>query len=148
MRPIQVGREKIRFFMKTNAAETQVETRNLENGPIRVSTPEATAADLVRYTKAAGGLNLVVTVLAELKKKLKPGALQIAVAKGSSLPTAQRLGYILEQVAGARLTARLAGWVALQHPRHVPLDSSSSFKGAPVDAQWRVWVNAGVEACQ
>jgi predicted transcriptional regulator of viral defense system len=145
MRPIQVGREKIRFFTKTDAANTPIETRTLENGPIRVSTPEATAADLVRYIDAAGGLNLAVTVLAELKKKLKPGALQVTVAKGSNAATAQRLGYILERVADTRLTAPLARWLAQQHPRTLPLDSEASVKGAALDERWRLWVNANVE---
>ncbi len=145
MRPIQVGREKIRFFTKTDAAHTPVETQTRENGPIRVSTPEATAADLVRYLDAAGGLNLAVTVLAELKKKLKPGALQATVAKGSNAATAQRLGYLLERVAGTRLTAPLARWLARQHPRTLPLDAAASVKSAALDQRWRLWVNANIE---
>jgi predicted transcriptional regulator of viral defense system len=146
MRPIQVGREKIRFFMKTDAVETPVETRNLDNGPIRVSTPEATAADLVDYIAATGGLNLVTTALAELAKKLKAGTLQTAVANGSNIATAQRLGYFLEQVADDSLTTPLARWVAKQHPRALPLDAKAPVKGAPFNERWRLWVNASVEA--
>jgi predicted transcriptional regulator of viral defense system len=144
-RPIRVGRETIRFFTKADAANTSVEMRTLEYGPIRVSTPEATAVDLVRYLDAAGGLNLVATVLAELNKKLKPRALQIAIAKGSNAATAQRLGYILERVADARLTAPLARWLAMQHPRTLPLDAEASVKGAALNERWRLWVNADVE---
>jgi predicted transcriptional regulator of viral defense system len=145
MRPIQVGREKIRFFMKADAANTPVETRTLEYGPIRVSTPEATAVDLIRYIDAAGGLNFVATVLAELKKELKPGVLKVTVSKGSNAATTQRLGYILERVADARLTAPLARWLAQQHPRTRPLDAEASVKGAELNERWRLWVNANIE---
>jgi transcriptional regulator with AbiEi antitoxin domain of type IV toxin-antitoxin system len=145
MRPIQVGREKIRFFMKADAANTPVETRTLEYGPIRVSTPEATAVDLVRYIDAAGGLNFVATVLADLKKDLKPGVLKVTVAKGSNVATAQRLGCILERVADTRLTAPLARWLARQHPRTLRLDAGASVKGAALNERWRLWVNADIE---
>jgi predicted transcriptional regulator of viral defense system len=145
MRPIQVGREKIRFFMKADAANTPVEMRTLEYGPIRVSSPEATAVDLVRYIDAAGGLNFVATVLAELKKELKPGVLKVAVAKGSNAATTQRLGYILERVADARLTAPLARWLVRQHPRTRPLDPRASVKGVALNERWRLWVNADIE---
>jgi hypothetical protein len=37
---------------------------------MRVSTPEATALDLVRYVTAAGHIGNVATVLAELSEKL------------------------------------------------------------------------------
>lgn len=143
LRPVRVGRETIRFFTKAAAAATPVEVRTTEGGTVRVSTPEATAADLVRYADAAGGLNLVATVLAELAPRLKPAALPAAA---SDLATAQRLGHLLDQVAGPRLTGTLARRVAAQLPRVRPLDPRSPARDAPVDARWRLRVNTTVEA--
>jgi predicted transcriptional regulator of viral defense system len=145
LRPLQVGRERIRFFTKADAAGTPVETRTLENGPIRISTPEATATDLVRYIDAAGGLNVIATVLAELKTKLKPAALEETVAKCSNVATAQRLGFLLERIGNASLTAPLTRWIAKQHPRILPLDSEASVKDASLNDRWRLWINADVE---
>jgi predicted transcriptional regulator of viral defense system len=144
LRPVRVGREQIRFFTKAAAAATPVEVRTVEGGSVRVSTPEATAADLVRYADAAGGLNLVATVLAELAPRLKPDAL--AAAAAADLAAAQRLGFLLDQVAGGRLTAPLARWLAAQRPRVRPLDPQAAAAGAPVDARWRLRVNTTVEA--
>ena len=146
MRPIQVGRERIRFVTKSAAAATPVVVRTAEGGTVRVSTPEATAADLVRYADAAGGLNLVATVLAELAPRLNPAALTAAVAATPDQAAAQRLGFILDQVAGGRLTAPLARWLAAQHPRIRPLDAQAPVAGAAVDPRWRLRLNTIVEA--
>lgn len=145
LRPIRIGRERIRFFTKAAAAGTPVETRTLESGVVRVSTPEATAADLVVYADAAGGLNLVATVLAELAPRLRGGALPAAV-RSAGTAAAQRLGYLLEQTDGERLTAPLARWLGARRPRVRPLDPRAPVKGAPVNGRWRLWVNATAEA--
>lgn len=146
LRPIRVGRERIRFITKAAGATTPVETRTLESGVIRISTPEATAADLVRYPDAAGGLNLVATVLAELGGRLKPDALPAVFAHDPDLAAAQRLGYLLDQVGDVRLTAPLARWLARQRPRVRPLDPQAPVKEAGLNERWRLWVNATVEA--
>jgi len=77
-----------------------------ETGTIRVSTPEATALDLLRYLEAAGHLGNVVTVLAELAEKMDAERLaDIAKAEGD-VYTAQRLGYLLEQAGAGKVGAR------------------------------------------
>jgi predicted transcriptional regulator of viral defense system len=145
LRPIHVGREQIRFFSKANASDTPVEVRMLENGPIRVSTPAATALDLVRYLNASGGLNMAAAGLRELSKKLKPSTLQEAIAAEPNPAVTQRLGYILERVAGARMTAPLSRRLAQQRPRPVPLDAQAPVKGAVLNVRWRLWINATIE---
>jgi AbiEi antitoxin C-terminal domain len=66
VRPITVGQTRIRFFASKfidKAAVTEVKT---PTGTMRISTPETTAIDLVRFAKAAGYLDNVATVLSEL----------------------------------------------------------------------------------
>ncbi len=43
-----------------------------ETGAMRVSTPEVTAFDLVRFAPAAGHIGNVVTVLGELAERIDP----------------------------------------------------------------------------
>ena len=64
-------------------------------GWIDVSSPEATAFDLVGYPKHTGGLDNVATVLAELRETID-GEQLAAVAHLSPTPWAQRLGHLLD----------------------------------------------------
>jgi hypothetical protein len=49
-------------------------------GTILVSTPEATAIDLVGYQHHAGGLDQVATILSELVENINPEKLAAAAA--------------------------------------------------------------------
>ena len=61
LKPIQVGRTRIRFFLKARAGATPTERRSNPWGAIAVSTPEATLLDLLRY-RAGGGIGRVALI--------------------------------------------------------------------------------------
>ncbi len=146
LRPAIVGRARLRFFRKRGIERTPTIEMRTETGTIRVSTPEATALDLLRYLQAAGHLGNAATVLAELAEKMDAERLaDIAKAEGD-VYTAQRLGYLLEQVGAGEVGAALAAWIASLRPRFVPLRSDRPAHGAARDARWRVLVNEQVEA--
>ena len=112
---------------------------------MRVSTPEATAYDLVRFAPAAGHLSNVATVLGELVEKLDP----VAVAKMAdsySLPDAQRLGYLLELLGERDLTGPLAAWLDARRHRPVLLAPGEANNEASPDPRWRIIPNVTVEA--
>ncbi|MEK7767314.1 MAG: type IV toxin-antitoxin system AbiEi family antitoxin [bacterium] len=72
-------------------------------GSMRVSDPETTAWDLVRYSALAGGLGNVATVLSELTERIDRRRLvQTARRHGDQL-VVRRLGYLLAQVVAAVL---------------------------------------------
>jgi len=100
-RPARVGRVRIGFHMSRKVESTPVAKVQTETGSMRVSTPEATAFDLVRFAPAAGHLNNVATVLDELAEKLDPAALA-KLAHAYAVPEAQRLGYLLELAGHVR----------------------------------------------
>lgn len=93
-----------------------------------VSSPEATAFDLVGYPRHSGGLSNVATVLTELAESLDP-ALLVSLASLSPVPVAQRLGYLLESVGHAECTAALADYVRRAGAETVPLSTAHK--------QWR-----------
>jgi hypothetical protein len=94
-----------------------------------VSTPEATALDLVGYQHHAGSLSQVATVLAELAERIDAKAL--AKAATTPISWAQRLGYLLCLVAATVpiLTSRLD--LGEREAGNVPLDYSDP--GHPFD---------------
>jgi len=69
-KPIKCGAVRVAFIARKNVGEIGVQSFNTPSGSIRVSTPEATAMDLVGYYQHAGGMNQVATVLSELSEKI------------------------------------------------------------------------------
>jgi len=146
LRPITVGRSRIRFFLKWHMAETPTTEVKTETGAMRVSTPEATALDLVRYAGSAGHLGNVATVLSELSERINPRQLVEAARAEVELSVVQRLGFLLEHFTPLGVVAPLAEWLATKRPRPVPLRPERKSKGTVKDSRWQVWVNERVEA--
>lgn len=82
---------RIRFFASKFVEDAAVEEVKTPTGTMRLSTPEATAVDLVRFAKAAGYLDNVATVIAELSSSLEAKKLLAAVKLTDDVPNAQRL---------------------------------------------------------
>ncbi len=145
IRPIVVGRAKVRFFTSkfvTQAAATSVKT---PTGTMRVSTPETTVVDLLRFSKAAGQLDNVATVIAELSSSLDPKKLLTAVKLVGHIPNAQRLGYVLEHVDARRAAAPLREWVRSKAPNCVPLRAGHPSHDGLEDRRWNVTIDRPLE---
>src|SRR5713226_4386183 len=121
LRPITVGRTRIRFFLKWRFSGTPTTEIKTETGTMRVSTPEATALDLVRYMGRAGQLGNVATVLAELSERINPERLVQAARGEVELSVVQRLGFLVEHFVSPGVAAPLASWLATKRARPVPL---------------------------
>jgi predicted transcriptional regulator of viral defense system len=145
LRAVTLGRERIRFVRKRGAAATPVEVRTTDAGTVRVSSPEATAIDLVRYARASGGLVVVATALAELK--LRSAELKKALDGAGEVAVAQRVGYLLERVGQANAAKAVAAWLGRKaRVQPCALDPSAPRRGAELAQPWRVLVNADVHA--
>jgi predicted transcriptional regulator of viral defense system len=144
-RLMRVGRSRIRFFVKKNMGHVVIEEHKTETGIMRVSTPEATAIDLLRYTRVIGGLSHAATVLVELVERIDRDKLAEAAKAEGDLAAVQRLGYILENVGAERQVSILANWINERSPRNIPLNPAKSMKGHPVNRRWRIVVNDTIE---
>ncbi len=146
LRPIEVGRTRIRFVKKAHLAKTPTVGIKTPTGDIRVSSPEATALDLVRYPEHAGYLSNVATILSELAERLDPEALVRAAEVEGEPAYAQRLGYLLNRSGRAEVAVLLAEWIRTKAPAVTPLRPDRPAAGAPRDPRWRVAVNEKLEA--
>jgi len=142
--PIACGEVRVSFVARRNAADVPTVRINTPRGYLAVSTPEATAFDLVGYPQHSAGIDNVATVLAELAERLDPAALA-SLALLSPVPWAQRLGYILELVGAADKTSPLARYVASVVNETTALVPSAPADGAPYDKRWRLLTNVDVE---
>lgn len=142
---IACGTVRVHFVARSNVAEIPVARFNTPRGYVMVSSPEATAFDLVGYHKHAGGLDNVATVLAELTDSLSSAGL-FEAAKLSPAPWAQRLGYLLERVGAERKAASLARYVERMVNETTPLLPGRTILGARHDPRWKLHVNVHVES--
>ena len=145
-RPIRRGRVRVVFMVRKRIADVPVQSFNTPRGRVLVSTPEATALDLVGYQRHAGGLDQVATVLSDLAEQIDPNKLALA-ALSAPVTWAQRLGYLLEQTVGAAETTDLLRDHVREHARQsVALVPSAPHTRARRDKGWKLYVNAEVEA--
>jgi len=144
-RPIECGKVRVVFYVRKRIAEVPVQHFNTPRGTVAVSTPAATAFDLVGYEARIGGLDVVATILVELAEKLDPEKV-VALAPLVSLPWAQRLGYLLERVGEASKAGPLKEYVRRHAREATALQSSAPTENHPRDRDWKLIVNADIEA--
>jgi predicted transcriptional regulator of viral defense system len=144
-RPIRCGKVYVAFTARKRLTEVPVQSFNTPRGTIQVSTPEATAVDLIGYQHHIGGLDNVATILSELAEKIDPEKLAAAAAT-APLPWAQRLGYLLERVGTAAMISPLESYVRRQARQSAPLVPTTRFEHSHRDDKWKLYINADVEA--
>lgn len=142
--PISCGRVRVAFIVRKRLSDVPVQTLNTKRGFLTISTPEATALDLVGYPNRVGGLNQVVTVLSELAERIDPEKLG-TVAASAPVPWAQRLGYLLERTGAAEKTSSLKAYVRARAHESAVLLPQSPLKKANRDETWKLFINATVE---
>jgi hypothetical protein len=143
-REIQIGRIRVRFFVKRGVDGTPTQPLANAFAPLRVSTPAATAFDLIRYAARVGGIERAVETLAPLIPLIRVPDLKAVLKAEDEVATAQRLGYVLEIAGKAELADAVHEWLPA-HLDLVPL-SSSKPRIAAGDAvqRWRIRHNANL----
>ena len=144
-RPIQCGSVRVAFMARKRVTDVPVQNFNTPRGTILVSTPEATAIDLVGYQHRAGGLDQVATILSELAEKIDPGKLA-AAAQTAPIPWAQRLGYLLEHIEVGKKASALKTYVQKHARLAAVLLPTAPRANSPRDDGWNLYVNTDVEA--
>ncbi|MGD0693944.1 MAG: type IV toxin-antitoxin system AbiEi family antitoxin [Terriglobia bacterium] len=148
--PIACGKVRVAFMIRKRLPEVPVQSLNTPRGTLLVSTPEATAVDLVGYQHRAGGIDQVATVLSELADRIDPEKLAAAAAT-AAVPWAQRLGYLLERVGAGEKVAPLKEYVRARAHESAPLlpnapkPSGARRQKALRNEDWKLYINAEVE---
>jgi len=144
-RPASAGRVRIDFHIRRRIEKVPVVEVQTETGTMWISTPEATAFDLVCYFAASGYAGNVATVLSELSEKLETTAL-VELADIYATPEVQRIGYMLEKLGQHNLSKPLAGWLGKRRYRPIALVPGIGAENISADPKWRVFPNEEVEA--
>lgn len=145
---IEAGRTRIVFSYRKDMAAVSagIEDRKTQSGYMKLSSPELTALDLVRYPQSGAGLDNIATVLSELTEGLQPEKLA-SLSSAFEKAVVQRLGHLLGRLGHpqtaepmfAALSARgPLPWVELD-PKQAG-DPDLSPPPSERDDRWRVIV--------
>lgn len=144
VRPIVRAGLRLRFLMKSSGA-TQTIKMKTETGQMSVSSPAATALDLVRYHRQFGGYSAILPVLEELSEAITSEDLLHACQSETPIIYVQRLGYLLEQLENRANLQNLKKWIEKQTLLPTPLESGTDRSGLSADPIWRVIPNVDLE---
>lgn len=143
---IRAGRSIISFIYRKDMAAVAgaLIDHKTDTGTMKVSSPELTALDLLRYIHVAGTIDSIATVLSDLGSKLKPETL-VKLAPAFERTVIQRLGYLLEYLKQPESAAALHQYLQPAKPLPwVELESNQRpakpAKSLERNARWNVIV--------
>ena len=113
-----------------------------------MSNPELTAADLVYYDNRIGGINRAASVLNELAEVMKPERVTEELINTLTIPTIQRLGYLLDVVLKQKALAEKLYTESQKLKKEFfrqPLKAGIEKIGFPKDDRWKIIINTDIE---
>jgi predicted transcriptional regulator of viral defense system len=139
---------RINYIGRLHIPEKYLVTRKVETGLIKISNPELTAVDLIRYENHIGGLNRVATIISDLTEVMDAERFDKDFVKEIPVTYLQRLGYILENFSERPgIASRLFDEINKTHkilPR-MPLKAGKGIKGFKTDQRWRLIINTEID---
>jgi hypothetical protein len=137
-RTIQVGRIQVRFFVKRQMEWTPTQQLAQAAEPLCISTPEATAFDLVRYATSIGGIERAAETIRPLLPNLRARELKRVLTTENETPVAQRLGFIIQAAREKKLAQVIYNWLP-EKLTAVPLaPSKGERKNLPLVERWQI----------
>jgi AbiEi antitoxin C-terminal domain len=105
---IRVGRSMLAFYYRKDfpSVSEGLEAYKTDAGTMKISSPELTALDLLRYLHAVGSIDAIATVLSDLATLMNADKLA-SIARHFERTVIQRLGYLLERLGHNELTGPL-----------------------------------------
>lgn len=151
MKPIHCGKVNIYFVFKKELSSTPIQQFNVHSGYLMMSTPEATAMDLLLYPHQVGGINRIATILTELIEVISAQKLLMLAKSSQETAWIQRLGYILDQIEILEKSEinecihLLSDYINEVNPSYVPL-IGRKIKSFARDKTWRIIINSQIES--
>ncbi len=135
-RALDLGNVHIEFHVKQRLDDTPLTQIKGLAAPLAVSSPEATALDLMSFQQSVGGVARAVNVVAGLLPAMTADGWRRALHL-ENVAVKQRMGYVLE-VLGAKKYAKLVEASLPAKLRQVRLQSATPSLGAGWQMPWLV----------
>lgn len=141
-RAIKVGRMQLRFFVKRDMDRTPTQYLPRTAAPLRVSIPEATVFDLIRYAGSIGGIERAAETIRPLLSSVRAEELRRVLRSENNTAVAQRLGFIVQSAREKKLAQVIREWLPVKLTP-VPLSPlKGQCEGLPLVERWQVINNS------
>lgn len=97
-RPIAIGKIHLEFYVKSRLELTPLTAIPGLPAPLAVSSPEATALDLIAFSHRLGGIERALDVIKGLKEFMTVTGMRSAIGAGVPVTVLQRIGYVFEML--------------------------------------------------
>lgn len=142
VRAIRVGRIEVSFFVKRWIQRTPTQQLSGAVAPLWVSTPEATAYDLIRYATRIGGIERAAETIRPLLPLLRARELKRLLDAENEPPVAQRLGFVIEASGGRSLARAVRDWLPDKLMRVTLSPAKGKRDCFPLVKRWQVLNNS------
>jgi len=143
LRNIKNKKLNISFFTKSDWVNEHIKEKKTEAGYLKISSPELTAFDLVKYHKRIGGLNRILPILDELAETVKTIPLA-KIAKTQKTPDVQRLGFLMDELGNEMLANSLFKLIG-DKPQEVAISLMHKNRTGPINNKWKIIQNTELD---
>lgn len=136
------------WFYRQSIPENFLLEKNTETSSVKYSNAELTAIDLVQFEQHIGGLSRAATVLSELLENTNFNGSSNELFSYTTLPTIQRLGYIVDIILGDKVQADIIYREMTKYRKKIQYCYLSNRHALDKDAlnkRWRVYANVEIE---
>jgi hypothetical protein len=142
LRAVKLGRIQVRFFVKRGIQRTPTQQPIGAVAPLRVSTPEATAHDLIRYAARIGGIERAAETIRPLLPRLRVRELRRVLDAEGEPTVAQRLGFVIEAGGNKPLAQTVRDWLPDELTPVMLIPATGRRGGIPLVKRWQVLNNS------
>lgn len=148
IKPIKAGNDIISTIHKSDLSKFPYQQAQTDTGYFRLSTPEVTAFDVIRFHKQSGGYLHIPTVLSELSERLDAKKILQVSEIEPDISISQRLGHLLSWLGHEKIVEPLKKRLEQQSLRMIPLVPTRNFQKSEfkIDENWRVVINEELES--
>lgn len=136
------------WYYRQSIPEEFLLEKNTETSAVKYSSAELTAIDLVQYEQHIGGLSRASTVLSELLESTDFRGASDGLFSYTTLPTIQRLGYIVEVVLEDKEQADIIYDEMMRYRSKIQYCYLSNHHRRDkdfVNKRWRIYINSEIE---
>ncbi len=141
-RPIKVGRTQLRFFVKRGIERTPTQQPEGAVAQLLISTPEATAYDLIRYATSIGGIERAAETIRPLLPLLRARELKRVLDVENEAAVAQRLGFVIETCSNKPLAKVVRDWLPDELTPVTLVPAKGERDNLPLVKRWQVLSNS------
>ncbi len=141
-RAIKVGRIQVQFFVKRGIERTPTQQPEGAVAPLLISTPEATAYDLIRYATSIGGIERAAETVRPLLPLLRVRELKRVLAVENEPAVAQRLGFVIQACGNSSLAKAVRDWLPDELTPVALVPGKGKPDNLPLIKRWQVLNNS------